>query len=366
MAVLSQHGATRRLALAGLAGWAGAALLPGSALAQQPGKPTPAALTQPALLSAKALAAAMLAVTRAGQRLVAVGERGTVLLSDDHGKQWRQAAAVPVQVSLTSVSFVDEHLGWASGHMGTLLHTRDGGLNWHKQLDGVSAAALVADAARASGDARAIADAQALVDEGPDKPFFDLAFTDAQRGFAVGAYGLLFATLDGGRTWTPQPSRVANPGGLHLYGVRALANQIVIAGEQGLLMRSTDGGANFTAVPSPYKGSFLGLQQSPHGALVAHGLRGSAYRAGADGLNWVKLESPTPASLGAGTVLPNGGFVLVSQVGEVLLAPREAKALRRLPMREAVPISGVALAADGTLVMASLRGMRRLTSLPLE
>ena len=41
------------------------------------------------------------AITQAGQRLVAVGERGLVLLSDDAGKHWRQAQ-VPVSVTLTA------------------------------------------------------------------------------------------------------------------------------------------------------------------------------------------------------------------------------------------------------------------------
>ncbi|MDZ4174779.1 MAG: YCF48-related protein, partial [Hydrogenophaga sp.] len=360
----ARSGVARRSALAGLAGWALAGLLPASARAAQSGT-APAVLSRPALITPKALGAAMLAVTRAGARLVAVGERGTVLLSDDHGQQWRQAA-VPVQVTLTCVAFADERHGWAAGHLGTILHSDDGGQTWRKQLDGIAAAERVAEAARASGDAAALADAQALVDEGPDKPFFDLSFIDTRRGFAAGAYGLLFATADGGRTWQPRSARPANPQGLHLYDLRATAGQLVVAGEQGLLMRSTDGGASFEALPSPYKGSFLGLLQTPGGHLIAHGLRGSVYRAGPDAARWERLESQTGATLGASAVLPNGGFVLVSQIGEVLIAPPDAAALRRLPMREAVPIAGAALAADGALVLASLRGMRRLTSLPTE
>ncbi len=360
----SASGESRRAVLAGLAGWAVAGLLPASARAAQSGA-VPAALSRPALMSPKALGAAMLAVTRAGKRLVAVGERGTVLLSDDHGQQWRQAA-VPVQASLTCVAFADERHGWAAGHLGTILHSDDGGQTWRKQLDGIAAAARVAEAARASGDAAAQADAQALVEEGPDKPFFDLSFLDAQRGFAAGAYGLLFATADGGRSWQPLSARSANPQGLHLYGLRATRAQIVVAGEQGLLMRSTDGGASFSALPSPYKGSFLGLLQTRDGALIAHGLRGSLFHAGADGMVWERLESTAVATLSAGTALPNGGFALVSQAGEVLVVPNGATQVRRLSAREPVPVSGMTVAADGALVMASLRGMRRLAAPPLE
>lgn len=356
-------GLTRRCALAGLAGWGATAVLPHAHA--QSGAALPAALSRPALMTPKAMTAAMLAVARAGQRLVAVGERGTVLLSDDHGLQWHQAS-VPVQVTLTQVSFIDARQGWATGHMGTVLRTDDGGLNWRKLLDGVAVARLMAAAAQASGDANDIANAQALQKEGPDKPFFDLVFPDARRCVVVGAYGLMVATQDGGQTWAPVSTRTGNPHGLHLYGVRAAGEQLVVLGEQGLMMRSTDGGASFSALPSPYKGSFLGLLQTSDGDLIAHGLRGSIYRASADAQDWQRVESGTAATLGAGTAVTGGGFVLVSQAGEVLVAPRGATRVRRVATREPMPIAGMTLAADGALVMASLRGMRRLAALPLE
>jgi photosystem II stability/assembly factor-like uncharacterized protein len=345
-------GVTRRQAvLAGLGGIA--ATLPTWAAG------VPAVLSQAALLTPKALGAATLAVARAGDRLVAVGERGTVLLSDDHGASWRQAQ-VPVQATLTAVSFADARTGWAAGHLGVILRSDDGGATWQKQLDGVQAAELVKQAAQRSGDDAAMAQAQRLVEEGADKPFFDLEFIDAQRGFAVGAYNLMFATMDGGKNWTALGPRLPNAKNLHLYGVRARGRTLVIAGEQGLLLRSTDGGASFSALASPYKGSFFGLLQTRGGALVAYGLRGSAYRSTDEGLHWDKLDTGLPMAIGAGMALPDGGFVLVSQAGDALVGGPDGPALRRIPAREAARVSGAALAADGSLVLASLRGMRRV------
>jgi hypothetical protein len=52
--------------------------------------------------------------------------------------------------------------------------------------------------------------------------------------------------------------------------------------------------------------------------------------------------------------------VLLSQAGDALLGAENGPALKRIPAREPVPVSGVALAADGALVLASLRGMRRV------
>ena len=51
----------------------------------------------PARVRAGALRSTLLDVASAGQRLVAVGERGHVLLSDDQGKTWRQARTVPTR-----------------------------------------------------------------------------------------------------------------------------------------------------------------------------------------------------------------------------------------------------------------------------
>ena len=74
-------------------------------------------------------------ITRAGERLVAVGERGLIIVSDDDGRNWQQAA-VPVSATLTAVSFPTPDKGWAVGHAGIILHRDDGGSSWHLQFDG--------------------------------------------------------------------------------------------------------------------------------------------------------------------------------------------------------------------------------------
>ena len=54
----------------------------------------------------------LLDAVKAGDRIVVVGERGHVLLSDDQGASWRQAK-VPTRATLTAVYFVDAQNGWA-------------------------------------------------------------------------------------------------------------------------------------------------------------------------------------------------------------------------------------------------------------
>ena len=317
----------------------------------------PAALTEPALVTPKALGAATLAVARAGDRMVAVGERGTVLWSDDGGAHWQQAK-VPVQAALTSVRFADERTGWAVGHLGVVLKTEDGGRGWVKQLDGVQAAAALQ--AAAGSDERAQRHAQRMVEEGPDKPFFDLEVIDARHAVAVGAYGLAFATADGGAHWAPLPTASANPKSLHLYGVRVLGDRWFIAGEQGLLLRSSDGGTSFAALPSPYKGSFFGLLAARSGTLIAYGLRGSAFRSADGGNSWDKLDLGTSVTLQAGIERAPGELLLLSQSGELFASHDDGRSFASLKSPAGpLPAAGMASAIDGGWVIASLRGTRR-------
>ena len=82
------------------------------------GKPQP---YEYAVASDMASEALLLDVASAGSRLVAVGEFGHVLLSDDKGTSWRQAASVPTRNTLVGVTFLDNQTGYAVGHAATIL-----------------------------------------------------------------------------------------------------------------------------------------------------------------------------------------------------------------------------------------------------
>jgi photosystem II stability/assembly factor-like uncharacterized protein len=331
-------------------------------------------LQQVATISPKMQFAAMLGMAHAGSRLVAVGERGIIQLSDDGGAHWRQVQ-VPVSVTLTAVQFVDDKRGWAVGHLGVVLHTEDGGSTWVKQLDGRQAAALVLDAAKkqvsmapsAPATDGALAAAEQLVADGPDKPFLDLYFENARTGYIVGAYNLIFRTDDGGTTWQPWQSHVDNPKGLHLYGLRAAGGALYLVGEQGLLMRSTDGGQSFTRMASPYKGTFFGLVAAASGEIVLYGLRGNAFWSGDQGATWSKIDTGIKASFASGIELADRTLALVSQGGDVVVSHDHGRTFKALAGNEGMPpLTGIAQVRQpnggARLVVTSLRGVRRLLS----
>ena len=61
-------------------------------------------------------------VAQAADRIVAVGEFGHVIYSDDDGLNWQQADQVETQVTLTSVTFPTEKIGYAVGHDAVINH----------------------------------------------------------------------------------------------------------------------------------------------------------------------------------------------------------------------------------------------------
>jgi photosystem II stability/assembly factor-like uncharacterized protein len=324
-------------------------------------------LDRPAVQTRRAAQSVLLGVARAGGRLVAVGERGIIVCSDDDGRTWSQAR-VPTSVSLTAVHFADPAHGWAVGHGGVVLHTSDRGDTWTRQLDGHAAAELALRAAQARvraapNDAAArasVRDAQRLVSDGADKPFLDVHFADVDHGFAVGAYGLIFHTDDGGGTWQPWMDRLDNPKGLHLNAIRAAGKVVYLAGEQGLFFRSTDAGRSFYRVETPYQGSYVVAAITAEGDLVLGGLRGHAYRSRDQGGSFEQVEVPVPISLSAVAVFPDHSMVFGNVAGDLLRSVDGGRTVRRASARRIAPIAALAAGEDGSLIAVGMAGVVRV------
>lgn len=299
-------------------------------------------LERPALQTPRAQRAVLQAAAQAGQRLVAAGERGVVLISDDAGRQWRQVRT-PTSVGLTALHFVDAQHGWAVGHGGVVLATNDGGNTWRRQLDGVQIARLLVAAARESGSEKAIADAQRLLKEGPDKPLLDAHFFDAKHGWVVGAFNFALTTEDGGSTWRVASSRLDNPKQLHLYALRARGDTLLIAGEQGLVLLSRDRGRTFRRLAVPYTGSFFTAEVSGDQELLVAGMRGNVWSSHDGGASWLQVVGGPPVNITASALDESGRVVLANQAGAVLAVRRDALvpvADRLPPLNGLIPLRG--------------------------
>jgi photosystem II stability/assembly factor-like uncharacterized protein len=127
------------------------------------------------------------AIARAGERLVSVGVRGLIIISDDAGQSWRQVAS-PVNSDLVAVRFISPKQGWAGGHDGVILSTLDGGQTWKRQLDGRMAAKLLVEhfsklaAAGNAEAARLQKEVERNYANGPEMPMLDLWFENERLG----------------------------------------------------------------------------------------------------------------------------------------------------------------------------------------
>lgn len=247
----------------------------GTATAPAPGRIPTELIAPAALRAAHAARAALLGAAQAGARVVAVGERGVVMLSDDQGKTFRQAREVPVDVTLTSVSFADSQRGWAVGHWGVVLATQDGGETWAVQRKDVQV----------------------------DRPLFAVHFFDARNGVAVGLWSLVLTTSDGGANWRSielAPPEGAKKADLNLLGLFADGRgRVFAAAERGMVLRSDDRGATWAYAATGFKGSFWTGLALPGGVLLAGGLRGALYRSGDDGRSWTRVDTGSKSSITA-------------------------------------------------------------------
>lgn len=344
-------------------------------------------LETPSLVTHRAHESLLLDITRAGDRLVAVGAHGHIIYSDDSGQSWEQSHA-PSSTTLTAVYFPNEQSGWAVGHDGLILKSQDAGENWVKQFDGYSANKAIVKGAQSlksealaalqmaedSDDPTMIEDAEmtlenvtfaledAQYDEstGSTKPFLDVWFHDENSGFAVGAYGMAFHTSDGGKSWVDWSANLENDGRLHINGLTELSSgSLMLVGEQGLVLRSDDLGKSWKEFPSPYDGSYFGIMSAGNNVFM-YGLRSNLYKLVDGEMNWERILIDSEQTLMSGTETSNHQLVLVGNGGTYIqLDPKSGTSESLiLPGRKA---SAAAVEApDGSVVTVGEAGVNRI------
>lgn len=316
-------------------------------------------------------------VVRAGDRFIAVGERGHIIYSDDDGQSWVQAK-VPVSVTLTGLDFASDNQGWAVGHSGVVLHTDDAGATWALQLTGTKAAELAIanqEDAIAAMEARietapeeekgdlewalddlsfALENMQSDMDIGPVNPFLDVWFGDEKQGFVVGAYGMFFHTKDGGKTWQDWSLKLDNSQNFHLNAITRIGGgAMVIVGEAGQIHVSVDQGATWKKRESPYPGSLFGVIGSGRmNEIFAFGLRGTLMFSSDLGKSWSMVDTGSTATLNNG-IAKDDRVVLVGNGGAVLTSGNGGETFRtylredRQGEMSVVPVSGTDLLLVG-------------------
>jgi photosystem II stability/assembly factor-like uncharacterized protein len=191
-------------------------------------------------------------------RLVAVGQSGATVTSDDAGANYTTVSSrlrgtfTRIRAGLTPGS------AFAPGPDGTLGRTVDGGRTW------------TAGTVTTSEDVR------------------DVSFPTPDVGFALDTAGGLFGTTTGGATWrgldtgtTARPAAVYAPD----------SKTVLLIGPTGI-RRSTDAGGSFNAIKGkPVSVTQLGEVDRAAGAIVAYGVQ-DVLRSTDKGKSWTALRKP--------------------------------------------------------------------------
>ncbi|MCA1777912.1 MAG: hypothetical protein LC637_00595 [Xanthomonadaceae bacterium] len=276
---------------------------------------------EPAIKARLADQSLLLDAIKVNDALIAVGERGHVLISAS-GQSWSQANQVPVRSTLTRITASGRRL-WAVGHDAAIISSMDGGLTWFVQHFEPEA----------------------------QEPLLDVVFVDPSRGYAIGAYGRFMSTRDGGINW--QVERIAERVTSEAIDWAALAGEqdgyetlpddfefsdgtddmvdkgcfeflechlnailnygdgrMMIVAERGYGYRSEDSGQTWESFRFPYSGSMFGLVRQ-NDCIVAFGLRGHAQKSCDFGHSWEGIETGTTQSLMGATVTDDGRVLMV-------------------------------------------------------
>lgn len=295
----------------------------------------------------------LLDVKFAGNKGCAVGAMGTVLCSENNGRDW-QSVEVSTDADLYRVFFIDQKNGWAaggrvrmaesneqmrhdqSGGYGYIFHTVDGGKTWQCQY----------------------------AERG--RHLFGLYFTDERTGFACGELGILLKTENGGATWRELPVTGTRR---WLYGI-TFQNGMngFIVGESETVLKTTDGGRTWMKVNAEADRQFYGFRASyrdiafngSFGCIV--GSNGTVLTSSDAGQKWQpaatffdpqvrELLDLTRVSL----VSPLSGFAAGELGTQLLVTDDGGKSWMLRPVANTDWLRGLWASANGRVVLAGER-----------
>lgn len=225
-----------------------------------------------------------------GPRVVAIGERGSILLSDDQGVSWRQADVKPQRdVALTAVVALDGQRLLAVGHDGWILRSDDGGSHWQEVRH----------------------------DDQLGEPLLGIWSAGGDQVLAYGSFGKFYQSDDAGANWHKLVLEVDSA---HLNSMDGASDgRRMLVGEQGLVLRTTDAGLHWQTLPAFYSGSLFGIVRLSADHWVTYGMRGHVFVSRDFGDNWTQVKVGNQLPLYGHVLLPDHSGLLIVGAGSSLV-----------------------------------------------
>ncbi len=188
----------------------------------------------------------------------AVGDVGAIFKTTDGGFTWQTVYSGTVS-NLLSVCFVDSLTGWVSGSQGKVMKTTDSGESWITQAIGYSDSLnaiffldpQIGYIAAKSGGYKTVNGGitWAQMPGLSTRVYYDLFFTNASVGWAVGPNSRIYKTTDGGQNWVMQFTNTTFTTNFRRIKMTSENNGMVVGGGGftggGYTLKTTDGGSSW-------------------------------------------------------------------------------------------------------------------------
>jgi photosystem II stability/assembly factor-like uncharacterized protein len=266
-------------------------------------------------------------------RLVAVGERGIIAVSETNGHSWEiRHSDTETPVTLTDISRIDDNLLLAVGHDSVMLRSEDGGLNWEAVMR----------------------------DSELGEPLLGTWSADGQRIFAYGSFGKFMVSNDAGATFTDIELPIF---GEHLAAMAGnSADTRMLVGEMGLVLRSLDDGESWEKLDAFYDGSLFGAAHLQDDNWVAYGMRGHVFFTSDNGDNWSQIDIGSELPL-YGHTLVNGGkqIMMVGTGGIFVSLTSDGELLESGNLEGLGTLTSAVVLPSGEVFVAGQRGLTQST-----
>lgn len=266
-------------------------------------------------------------LVRLDDRVIAVGERGTIIVSDDHGETWRETLGdEQLPVTLTGISALGGDTLFAVGHDAVLMRSEDAGETWKVLMH----------------------------DKELGEPLLGTWSADGERIFAFGSFGKFLSSHDRGQSWQ---ERELDIHGEHLNDMAGDGDRLqLMVGEMGLLLRSQDQGDSWETIEPFYRGSLFGVAYMGDSVWVTYGMRGHVFVSRDDGVNWSQIELPHRLPL-YGHAQDESGLVIVGTGGAQVTISRDGTLKDTGFLRGLGTLTSAVVLPGGELFVAGQRGL---------
>ncbi|MFO0562586.1 MAG: YCF48-related protein [Polyangiales bacterium] len=240
-----------------------------------------------------------------GLNVVSVGRAGAIVTSHDLGITWRVRPSHTSE-DLQSVWGDGRGVVVAVGNNGAILRSEDWGDSWAKL------------SWRFPPHSTQTPDSGLIRQEAGAGTLTEL-WGDAASGelWASGRFGIVAHSTDRGRTWSAIDTGV--PADLYAIWANPARGVVIVAGREGTILKSTDRGAHWTSRMSNVRATLLSIHNDSGNNLTAVGWFGTVISSSDLGDNWVPSQSPTQEDLAMVTGFGQGNAIAVGMRGTALV-----------------------------------------------